>query len=53
MINQRAANRDDRLARAALLCGPGSKICPSERATELREAIIEPSDRVNNHLSSE
>ena len=44
--NQRAANRGDRLARAALMCGPGSKICPSERATELLEAIIEPGDRV-------
>src|SRR6202047_548687 len=44
--NQRAANRADRLARAALMCGPGSKICPPERATELLEAIIEPGDRV-------
>src|SRR5438067_3497810 len=44
--NRRAANRGDRLARAALMCGPGSKICPPERATELLEAIIEPGDRV-------
>jgi malonate decarboxylase alpha subunit len=44
--NQRAANRGVRLARAALMCGPGSKICPPERATELLEAIIEPGDRV-------
>jgi malonate decarboxylase alpha subunit len=44
--NQRAANRGDRLARAALMCGPGSKICPPERATELLESIIEPGDRV-------
>src|SRR5882724_7233672 len=44
--NQRAANRGDRLARGALMCGPGSKICPPERATELLEAIIEPGDRV-------
>src|SRR5258707_5690914 len=44
--NQRAANRADRLARAALMCGPDSKICPPERATELLEAIIEPGDRV-------
>ena len=44
--NQRAANRGDRLARAALMCGSGSKICPPERATELLEAIIEPGDRV-------
>ena len=28
------------------MCGPGSKICPPERATELLEAIIEPGDRV-------
>src|ERR1700726_3746504 len=44
--NQRAANRAERLASAALMCGPGSKICPPERATELLEAIIEPGDRV-------
>ena len=44
--NQRAANRGHRLASAALMCGPGSKICPPERATELLEAIIEPGDRV-------
>ena len=40
--NKRAANRGDILARAALMCGPGSKICPPDRATELLEAIIEP-----------
>src|ERR1700730_13863701 len=44
--NQRAANRGDRLASAALMRDPGSKICPPERATELLEAIIEPGDRV-------
>ena len=44
--NNRAANRDSRLAKAALMCGPGSKICPPDRATELLEAIIEPGDRV-------
>jgi malonate decarboxylase alpha subunit len=44
--NQRTANRRDRLARAALVCGPGTKICPPGRATELLEAIIEPGDRV-------
>jgi malonate decarboxylase alpha subunit len=43
---QRAANRADRLGRAALMCGPSSKICPPERAAELLEAIIEPGDRV-------
>src|SRR4030081_4057627 len=43
---QRAANRADRLASAALMCGPSSKICPPERATELLEAIIEAGDRV-------
>ena len=30
--NNRAANRDSRLAKAALMCGPGSKICPPDRA---------------------
>ena len=44
--NNRAANRGYRLARAALMCCPGSKICPPDRATELLEAIIEPGDRV-------
>jgi malonate decarboxylase alpha subunit len=44
--NNRAANRGYRLARAALMCGPGSKICPPDRATELLEAIIKPGDRV-------
>src|ERR1700746_2380610 len=44
--NNRAANRGSRLARAALMCGPGSKICPPDRATELLEEIIEPGDRV-------
>jgi malonate decarboxylase alpha subunit len=44
--NQRAANRADRLSRAALICGPGSKIYPPARATELLEALIEPGDRV-------
>src|SRR3981189_3134440 len=28
------------------MCGPGSKICPPDRAPELLEAIIEPGDRV-------
>src|SRR4029077_13923248 len=44
--NNRAANRGSRLARAALMCGPGSKICPPVRATEFPEAIIESGDRV-------
>jgi malonate decarboxylase alpha subunit len=44
--NNRAANRGDRLAGAALMCGPDSKICPPDRAAELLEAIIEPGDRV-------
>ena len=44
--NKPAANRGDRLARGTLMCGPGSKICPPDRATELLEAIIEPGDRV-------
>src|ERR1700692_804508 len=43
---RRAANRGERLARAAAMCGSGSKICPPQRATELLEAIIEPGDRV-------
>ena len=43
---QRAANRSERLARAAAICGAGSKICPPQRTTELLEAIIEPGDRV-------
>jgi len=51
--NQRAANRADRLARAALMCGPGSKICPPERATELLEAIIEPGDRGDNQKQAD
>src|SRR5258706_1147496 len=44
--NNRAATRGSRLARAALMCGPGSKICPPDRATELLEAIIEAGDSV-------
>src|SRR3982074_3230217 len=44
--NTRAADRGNRLARAALICGPGSKVCPPDRATRLLEAIIEPGDRV-------
>src|ERR1700730_8642949 len=44
--NQRAADCGDRLVRAALICGPGPKICPPERATELLEATIEPGDRI-------
>ena len=43
---QRAANRSERLARAAAICGAGSKICPPQRTTELLEAIIESGDRV-------
>src|SRR5258708_16200521 len=46
MKRERGAKRADRLARCALMCGPGSKICTPERATELLEAIIEPGDRV-------
>src|ERR1700756_3016945 len=44
--NNRAAKRGNRLARAAAICGSGSKICPPERVTELLQAIIEPGDRV-------
>jgi malonate decarboxylase alpha subunit len=44
--NRLAANRSDRLARAALLCSTGGKVCPPQRATALLEAIIEPGDRV-------
>src|SRR3982074_1868909 len=44
--NTRAADRGNRLARAALICGPGSKVCPPDHATLLLEAIIEPGDRV-------
>jgi malonate decarboxylase alpha subunit len=44
--SRRASNRDDRLARAAAICGPGGKLCPADRATELLEAVIEPGDRV-------
>jgi malonate decarboxylase alpha subunit len=39
-------DRPSRLARAAALCGAGAKICPTDRATELLEAIIAPGDRV-------
>jgi malonate decarboxylase alpha subunit len=45
-LNNRAAKCGSRLARAALICGPGSKIRPPDRATELLEAILEPGDRV-------
>jgi malonate decarboxylase alpha subunit len=44
--SRRASNRDDRLARAAAICGPDGKLCPADRATELLEAVIEPGDRV-------
>src|ERR1700744_1792257 len=44
--SERSANRLERLARAAPMVSVGSKICPSERTTELLEAIIEPGDRV-------
>src|SRR6201993_3350269 len=44
--SRRASNRDDRLARAAAICGPGGKLCPADRATELLEAVIEPGARV-------
>jgi malonate decarboxylase alpha subunit len=44
--NQRATNRSERLARAAMVVGSGTKICPPERITELLEAVIEPGDRV-------
>jgi malonate decarboxylase alpha subunit len=43
---QQAANRASRLARAAVICGTGGKVCRAERATQLLEAIIEPGDRV-------
>jgi malonate decarboxylase alpha subunit len=38
--------RAERLARAAAICGAGSKICPANRITELLEAVIESGDRV-------
>ena len=41
-----AANRGDRLARAASVCRTGGKVCAPERATELLESVIEPGDRV-------
>src|ERR1700744_6656352 len=44
--SERSANRLERLARAAPMVSVGSKICPSERTTELLEAIIESGDRV-------
>ena len=42
----RLTRRTSRLARAAAICGPGHKLCPADRATDLLEAIIEPGDRV-------
>jgi malonate decarboxylase alpha subunit len=42
----RGADRAARLARAARICGAGEKLCTADRATELLEAIIAPSDRV-------
>jgi malonate decarboxylase alpha subunit len=44
--NQRATNRSERLARAAMVVGSGTKICPPGRITELLEAVIKPGDRV-------
>jgi uncharacterized membrane protein YoaK (UPF0700 family) len=47
--NQRAANRGDGLARAALVCGIGSKNCPPERATGPVRLVSAPS--VDNWLA--
>src|SRR5690349_17521240 len=44
--SRREPDRSARLARAAALCGAGTKLCPAARATQLLEAIIEPGDRV-------
>jgi malonate decarboxylase alpha subunit len=44
--SQRRADRASRLARAAALSGTSGKVCPTDRATLLLEAIIEPGDRV-------
>jgi len=46
MSDRSRHNRTARLARAAMVCGAGEKLCPAERATQLLEAIIEPGDRV-------
>ena len=43
---QRGADRSARLARAAMICGTGEKLCPADRTTKLLEAIIEPGDRI-------
>src|SRR6476619_7986435 len=43
---RRGADRASRLARAAALSGTSGKVCPTDRATRLLEAIIEPGDRV-------
>lgn len=40
------ADRADRLARAALICGGAGKLCPADRVTQLLEAIIKPGDRI-------
>src|SRR6478736_1403788 len=44
--SRRGTDRASRLARAAALGGTSGKVCPTEGATQLLEAIIEPGDRV-------
>src|SRR5271156_5142013 len=44
--SRRRTNRASRLARAAALSGTSGKVYPSDRVTQLLEAIIEPGDRV-------
>jgi hypothetical protein len=40
--NNRAANRGSRLAKVALMCGPGSKICPPDRAANSNSPSSQP-----------
>jgi malonate decarboxylase alpha subunit len=46
MSDSSRRNRASRLARAAVVCGADEKLCPTERVTQLLEAVIEPGDRV-------
>src|SRR6476660_6276446 len=46
MSVQSRPNRTARLALAAAISGVRGKLCPTEGATQLLEAIIEPGDRV-------
>jgi malonate decarboxylase alpha subunit len=41
-----ALRRSERLARAASICGAGRKVCPTQRVTDLLEAVIVSGDRV-------